>query len=675
MDDIALKQELDELKKEINYHLYRYHVLDDPVISDLEYDKLAKRLNEIESAHPEWITKDSPSQRIGNAPADKFKKVKHPFPILSLANAFSPEDIRAWYDRIVKLDSRVASSGFILEPKIDGLTVVLHYHDGIFEMGATRGDGIIGEEITSNLRTIKAIPLFIPVDKHIEKAPDDFVVRGEAFIFLKQFEKLNKMLEENGERTYQNPRNTASGSLRQLDPTLTAARPLTILCYAIVDSSDALPSTQMELLETLKRYGFPVTDKYEYCKDINAVIDMLPHWQEHRDNLKFEADGVVIKLDNLDVVNDLGFVGKDPRGAIAFKFPAREVTTILKNIGVNVGRTGVLTPVAMLEPVEIGGVIVKQATLHNFDYIAEKDIRIGDRILLKRAGDVIPYVVGPIVDARIGSEKKFDPPTVCPACGQEVEHYEGEVAWYCVNSACPAQLVRNIGHFASRGAMDINGMGEKIVEQVVKAGLVKDAADIFTIQKEDLLKLESFASLKADNLLAGIAASKSQSLSRLINALGIHGVGEVMAADLATNFEDLDELSQAGENRLRQIIGVGPNISAAIIDWFLQPGNIKVLAKLKNSGVWPKRIQSKAGTGFQVLNGMTFVVTGSLVNFSRESVKEYIQENGGNVTESVSRSTNYLVVGENPGSKLAKARELGVQIITEDQMMKMVSKE
>lgn len=675
MDDIALKQELDELKKEINYHLYRYHVLDDPVISDLEYDKLAKRLNEIESAHPEWITKDSPSQRIGNAPADKFKKVKHPFPILSLANAFSPEDIRAWYDRIVKLDSRVASSGFILEPKIDGLTVVLHYHDGIFEMGATRGDGIIGEEITSNLRTIKAIPLFIPVDKHIEKAPDDFVVRGEAFIFLKQFEKLNKMLEENGERTYQNPRNTASGSLRQLDPTLTAARPLTILCYAIVDSSDALPSTQMELLETLKRYGFPVTDKYEYCKDINAVIDMLPHWQEQRDNLKFEADGVVIKLDNLDVVNDLGFVGKDPRGAIAFKFPAREVTTILKNIGVNVGRTGVLTPVAMLEPVEIGGVIVKQATLHNFDYIAEKDIRIGDRILLKRAGDVIPYVVGPIVDARIGSEKKFDPPTVCPACGQEVEHYEGEVAWYCVNSACPAQLVRNIGHFASRGAMDISGMGEKIVEQVVKAGLVKDAADIFTIQKKDLLKLESFASLKADNLLAGIAASKSQSLSRLINALGIHGVGEVMAADLATNFEDLDELSQAGENRLRQIIGVGPNISAAIIDWFLQPGNIKVLAKLKNSGVWPKRIQSKAGTGFQVLNGMTFVVTGSLVNFSRESVKEYIQENGGNVTESVSRSTNYLVVGENPGSKLAKARELGVQIITEDQMMKMVSKE
>jgi len=550
---------------------------------------MVKRLEELENSHPEWVTPDSPSQRTGNQPLDKFVKVSHPSPILSLANAFSPEEVQAWYDRIVRLDSRVEKSGFVLEPKIDGLTVVLHYHLGIFSLGATRGDGIVGEDVTANLRTVKAVPLSIPVDKNMPGAPATIVVRGEAFILLKDFEELNKKLEENGERTYQNPRNTAAGSLRQLDPGLTAARPLTLLCYAIVEISSGMPQTQKDLLEYLRNLGFPVTDQYEYYSTIQEVIEALPHWNEKREKLKFEADGVVIKLNDLNLAAELGFVGKDPRGALAYKFPAREVTTKLNDIGVKVGRTGVLTPYAVLEPVEIGGVIVKQATLHNFDYIAEKDIRIGDRVMLKRAGDVIPYVIGPILSARTCNEKPFQPPQVCPACGQPVEHYEGEVAWYCVNSACPAQLIRNVEHFVSRTAMDIDGLGIKIVEQLVEAGLVKDLADLYYLKRDDLYHLEGFADKKTDSLIEAIAASKKQSLSRLINALGIHGVGEVMAADLANYFDDLDELRRAKTNDLQRISGIGPNTSESIVNWFSRPGNQQVLEKLRNAGVWPIR--------------------------------------------------------------------------------------
>jgi DNA ligase (NAD+) len=674
MDDNQLKQELESLRKEINHHSYRYHVLDDPVISDVEYDRLLTRLQEIEKEHPEWISKDSPSQRIGNKPLDKFRKVNHPSPILSLANAFNGDEIRAWYARILKLNPRVASSGFILEPKIDGLTVVLHYENGVFQMGATRGDGIVGEDITSNLRTVKAIPLAIPVERSEQIPPENLVVRGEAFIFLKDFVRLNKTLEENGERIYQNPRNTAAGSLRQLDPGLTASRPLTLLCYAIVETSDSYPKTQKELLEYLRSLGFPVTDKYEFCADITSVIKALPQWLENRDSLPFEADGVVIKLNDLKLANELGFVGKDPRGALAYKFPAREVTTKLNNIGVNVGRTGVLTPYAILEPVEVGGVIVKQATLHNFDYIAEKDIRIGDRILLKRAGDVIPYVIGPIAEDRTGKEIIFKPPEKCPTCGQPVEHYEGEVAWYCVNSACPAQLVRNVEHFASRGAMNITGLGIKIVEQLVKEGLIKDVADIYKLSREDLMKLDGFGDKKADNLLDAIAESKKQNLARVINALGIRGVGEVMATDLARNYENLDTLKLAKESELQQISGVGPNISAGILDWFFQPTNIRVLEKLKSYGVWPNWEREIASQGNLLLVGMTFVVTGTLRNFSRESVKEFIQNHGGKASESLSKLTTYLVCGENPGSKLDKAKELGIDVITEAQLTELVLK-
>ncbi len=400
MDEQTQLQELEQLRREINFHNYRYNVLDDPVVSDIEFDHLMVRLRQIEAEHPEWITPDSPTQRAGGAVSEKFRKVQHPGPILSLANGFDLADIQAWFDRLVRLDERVEKTDFVVEPKIDGLTVVLHYHDGVFSLGATRGDGEVGEDITANLRTVQAVPLHIPVNVKGPKPPDAIVVRGEAFMFVKDFEKLNDRLEKAGEKTYQNPRNTAAGSLRQLDPSLTASRRLTLLTYQIVRADGPVPTTQWETLQYLKALGFPVTDLAEYCQDLTAVLKSCEAWSKRRDTLSFEADGAVVKINDLRLAADLGIVGKDPRGALALKFMAREVTTRLKDIGVNVGRTGKMAPYALLEPVEVGGVVVKQATLHNFDYIAGKDIRIGDRVLIKRAGDVIPYVIGPMVELR-----------------------------------------------------------------------------------------------------------------------------------------------------------------------------------------------------------------------------------------------------------------------------------
>ena len=662
-----------ELIQEINFHNHRYHVMDSPVISDAEYDALVARLREIEAKHPDWVQPDSPSQRAGSAPAEKFTKIQHPAPVLSLANGFSPDDLRAWYERIRKLDDRVERSAFVVEPKIDGLTVVLHYRNGEFVQGATRGDGEVGEDITANLRTIRALPLRIPVSGEDPTPPATLVVRGEVFITIEDFEKLNQRLLEAGERTYLNPRNTAAGSLRQLDPGLTAKRPLTMLNYAIVYTDGGMPATQWELLDYLRMLGFPVSPEIELCPDIDSAISACERWVDRRDKLPYEADGVVIKLNDLALSESLGIVGKDPRGAIAYKFPAREVTTRLIEIGVNVGRTGVLTPYAILEPVEVGGVIVRQATLHNFDFIEDKDIRVGDRVLIKRAGDVIPYVIGPVVDARTGTEQVFVPPTKCPDCHQPVEHLEGEVAWYCVNAACPAQLIRHLEHFVSRPAMDIVGLGIRIVEQLVGAGLIRDVADLYTLTKDQLLQLEGFADKKADNLLGAIQASRRQPLARLINALGIRGVGEVMAADLANRFPDLDALSRASLEDLQRMEGVGPNIAGAIVDWFSRASNRALLSKFKAMEVWP---QSKpetldVQTGNMPFSGMSFVVTGTLTGFTREEVKEFIQTHGGKVVDSVSRKTNYLVLGENPGSKLDAARKLDVPVIDEVQLRKL----
>ncbi len=681
MDANSLRARYEELKSQINFHNHRYHVLDAPVISDAEYDKLLNELKQIEAGHPNWIAPDSPTQRAGSAPADRFEKVRHPAPILSLANAFGAADTRAWFERVRKLDERVASAKFVVEPKIDGLSVVLHYRNGLFTQGATRGDGEVGEDITANLRTVQAIPLKVPVSESSNlKVPRYLVVRGEAFIPIKEFEKLNKQLEEAGQKTYLNPRNTAAGSLRQLDPALTASRPLTLLVYQIIHSEGGkVPTSQWELLDYLRGLGFPVTDVARQFKDIESAIVYTETWNTRRDELTYEADGMVIKIDDLNLAAELGIVGKDPRGAIAFKFPAREVTTKLLDIRVTVGRTGVLIPNAVLEPVEIGGVVVERATLHNFDYIAEKDIRVGDRVLVKRAGEVIPYVIGPVSDARTGSEKRYLPPKKCPVCAQPVEHFEGEVAWYCVNAACPAQLLRNVEHFVSRGAMDIVGLGTKIVEKLVETGAVKDAADIYSLKRADILQAVTKKDRKtekeppgkiADNLLTSIENSRRQPLSRLITALGVPGVGEVVAGDLARHFGDLDSLSKAGVDDLMKIEGVGPNIAEAIVDWFELPANKKVLAKLKKTGVWPKA-EEKGKKKEGPLTGMSFVITGTLPNFSRDQAKDFIEQHGGKLTDSVSKKTSYLVLGEEPGSKFEKARSLGVKIINEAELKKL----
>jgi DNA ligase (NAD+) len=669
-NDLQYKQ-LEKLRQEINYHDYRYFVLDNPEISDHEYDQLVKELRRIEFEHPEWITPDSPTQRVGGKVSEKFEKVQHPTPILSLSNAFDENDVRAWHQRISRIDERVELADYVVEPKIDGLTVVLHYRNGIFVQGATRGDGLVGENITPNLKTIRSLPLRIPPQQNNVFPPSYLVVRGEAFITLPDFEELNKRLLENCLKTYLNPRNTAAGSLRQLDPTLTASRPLRLFIYDIVSGDERLPQTQMGQLEYLEELGFPLIP-WEYCKTIEGGIQAALEWEKRRNDLEYEADGVVIKINSMELSADLGIVGRDPRGAIAFKFPAKEVTTQLIDIGVNVGRTGVITPYAILEPVEIGGVVVKQATLHNFDFIAEKDIRIGDRVLVKRAGDVIPYVIGPILDLRGKESQPYEPPTDCPACGEAIERLEGEVAFYCVNAACPAQLIRNLEHFVSRSAMDIEGLGIKIVEQLVRADLVHDAADLFSLEKKDLLALEGFAEKKVENLLNAIDLAKDRPLFRLLNSLGIRGVGERTASDLANNYSDIESLSKATIEDLTMLEGIGPNTAQAIVDWFQLPRNKQLIRKLHDVGVWPK---SNTKKGFeevpQKIKGFSFVITGTLSQFTRQEVTEFIQSRGGSVTGSVSSKTDYLVVGENPGSKFDKAKSIGVAVISEDDLIEL----
>jgi len=666
------QQRLVELQQLLRAHNYRYYILNDPVISDHEYDSYYRELLELEEKYPALKTPDSPTQRAGTPPSDTFARLEHPAPILSLDNAFSAGELRAWQQRLSRLDERASGAEFMMEPKLDGLTVVLHYENGVFARGATRGNSVIGEEITENLRTIRTLPLRIPPDPESPAPPQNLVVRGEAFIRISDFEKLNKHLEEAGERTYVNPRNTAAGSLRQLDSSLTTKRPLTLLVYQIVTSSDPLPTTQQDTLSYLGQLGFP-TPNFDFCPDLDTVINSLEAWDVRRRKLDYEIDGVVIKINDLILADNLGVVGKAPRGAIAFKFPAQVVNTTLEDIRVNVGRTGVLTPYAVLEPVEIGGVTVKQATLHNFDFIRDKDIRIGDRVMVKRAGEVIPYVMGPVKDLRTGAERVYSPPEICPVCQEPVEHLEGEVAWYCVNSSCEAQLIRNIEHFVSRTAMDIVGLGIRIVEQLANENLVTSTGDLFSLQKADLLKLEGFAEKKADNLLEAIEQSKNQPLDRLITALGIRGVGEVVSGTLADHYRDLDTLSQASLEELEDIPGIGPNIAQAIIDWFNRSSNQQVLRKLKESGVWPSvEIKAEADHENQLLTGLGFVLTGKLTGYKRGEIKEIIQSLGGKVTGSVSSNTDYVLVGEDPGSKLDKAQELGINIISEDEFREMI---
>jgi len=675
-----------ELVREVNFHNHRYHVLDDPVISDLEYDTLLKQVRQIEETHPEWVVPESPTQRTGAEITSKFRKVEHPKPILSLANAFGAPDAYAWFERISKLDVRVKESGFVVEPKIDGLSVVLKYVKGAFVQGATRGDGIIGEEITANLKTLRSIPMKIPIndEQPLQPAvPEVIYFRGEVFLYNDDFEELNQELLNSGQKTYQNPRNTAAGSLRQLDANVTAKRPLSVLIYQVIDHQrGSIPSSQWELLIWLRNLGFPVAKEAEKFSTIREAIQFTETWEIKRDQLGYEADGMVIKLDDLKLAEELGTVGKDPRGAIAFKFPGREVTTTLLDIGLSVGRTGVVTPYAILEAVNINGVMVERATLHNFDFILEKDIRPGDKVLVKRAGEVIPYVIGPIKDLRQVDSKAYILPDTCPECGSHLEKVAGEVAYYCSNPDCPARLIRGIEHFVSKSGMDIVGMGEKIVEKLIENGAIKDAADIYGLDAEMITRAVTAKDRKseknppgklAENILYSIENSKSRPLRRLIAALGINNIGEVAANDLANHFGTLERLFNASRDELTSIEGMGPTMAQAILDWYSVGSNRTILEKLKRYGVWPevKAEENQLAVG-GALQGYTFVVTGSLPTLSREDVKLLIESNGGKQTDSVSKNTSYLVLGEKPGSKHEKALKLNIPILSEADLYALI---
>ncbi|HIE38561.1 MAG TPA: NAD-dependent DNA ligase LigA [Anaerolineae bacterium] len=668
-----VRKRVEELRREIHYHNYRYYVLAAPVVSDAEYDGLMRELRELEEKYPELVTPDSPTQRVGAPPAEAFERVRHPAPILSLDNAFGAEEARAWLERISKLLPSGIHLDFVVEPKIDGLTVVLHYREGVFTLGATRGDGEMGEDITPNLRTLRQLPLRIPVHPDGPASPPYLVVRGEAFMTLRDFEEFNRSQAERGEKTFANPRNAAAGSLRQLDSGVTAERPLSLLCYQVVvyEGEPAPPTTQWEVLAYLRDLGFPVSEQAAHFDDLEEAIAYCEAWAARRDTLPYEADGMVVKVNDLRVAAGLGVVGRAPRGAVAFKFPAREATTRLLHIRVNVGRTGTLTPYAVLEPVNIGGVTVGKATLHNFDYIAQKDIRVGDRVIVKRAGDVIPQIVGPIADLRTGVERPYEPPDRCPVCGEPAVRPPGEVAVYCVNAACPAQLVRRIAYFASRGAMDIETLGEKTAALLVERGLVEDVADLYYLRKEDLLQLEGFAEKKAENLLAGIEGSKERPFGRVLTGLGIRYVGGTVAEILACHFRSIDTLAAATEEELEAVEGIGPRIAGAVVDWFARPRHRAIIEKLQRAGVrLAEEVPAEAVP--QPLAELTFVITGALSR-PREEIAAMIEAYGGRVTGSVSRKTDYLVVGEDPGgTKYRRAQELGVPMIDEEHLMRMV---
>ncbi len=660
----SLRQRYEELKRLIHYHNYRYYVLNDPIISDYEYDQLMRELLAIEAQHPEWVTPDSPSQRAGAPPAAGFRKVRHPRPILSLANVFNDAELEAWLERLSRLDPAVREADFSVEPKIDGLTVVLHYQDGLFTLGATRGDGEEGEDVTANLRTVRALPLRVPVREDGPLPPRYLVVRGEVYMNHQDFQALNERLRQQGQRPFANPRNAAAGSLRQLDPTVTAQRPLRLLCYQIVVyEGPRPPRTQQEVLQTLQALGFPVVPA-DHCPDLDCVKQAYRRWLQRRAAWPYDLDGVVVKINDLALQERLGVVGKDPRGMVAYKFPAQEVTTRLLDIRVNVGRTGVLTPYAILEPVEIAGAIIRKATLHNFDYIREKDIRIGDRVIVKRSGDVIPYIVGPVVSARTGNERVYEPPTHCPVCGAPVEKVEGEVGLYCINAACPAQLSRLVEHFASREAMDIFGLGRKVAEQLVQARLVEDVADLYYLTVDDLLSLPGFGRKRSENLVQAIQHSKDRPLQRLIYGLGIRNVGLVTAAILTRRYETLDQLAQATVEELLDLPNIGPTTAQFIVDWFRRERNQRVLEKLRRAGVWPRAERQREPSASQPLAGLTFVITGTLPGLTRKQAQAWLEAQGARVTNTLSRKTSYLIVGENPGSKLQKARRLGVPTIT-----------
>lgn len=674
------------LREELRGHLYRYHVLDDPIVSDAEYDALMRELLALENQHPDLVTADSPTQRVGAPPASHFTKVRHPQPMLSLANAFDDGGLHEWHERVRRLLGSDSPIEFVVEPKIDGLAIALTYEQGRFVRGATRGDGEVGEDVTPNLRTVSSIPLVLRAPSEDQQGlddqahffapprsvPDTIEVRGEVYMRIADFEALNDRLAAAGEKVFANARNSGAGSLRQKDPTVSASRPLRFFAYAIGPVEGVELASQWQTLHYLRALGFPINTDIRHFSDFAQVVAYCHEWMSRRDQLLYEADGVVIKVNAFAQQRELGVVGRDPRWAIAFKFPAREGTSKLLDIVVNVGRTGVITPNAMIEPIQLGGVTVRNASLHNADYIAERDIRIGDYVTIKRSGDVIPYIIGPVVARRSGDEQPYVFPTVCPACGTPLERPVGEKIWRCPNfGICPAQLVRRVEHFVSRGAMDIVGIGERQAQIFVEQGLIRDIADLYALKAESFAGMEGFGEKRITNLLTAIAESKKRPLDRLITGLGIRFVGTVAALSLANHFGSLDALTAARAEEIVAIEGIGMAVATSVVDFFAHTSNQQVIAKLKDHGVNTQGVPRAAPQG-DALAGKTVVITGTLPTLSREQAAAIVTAHGGKVVDTVSKKTSYVLVGASAGSKLAKAQSLNIPLLDEPGLLSLV---
>ena len=661
-----VRERIEKLRETINYHNHRYYVLDSPEISDDEYDGLMGELKRLEEEHPEFITPDSPTQRVGAAPLEAFGVIEHREPMLSMGNAFSNDELLAWHKRISGLLGE-EHFDLVAEPKMDGLAVALVYENGKFVTGATRGDGFRGEDITQNLRTIKSIPLVVHGD-----IPARFEVRGEVYLSKQGFKKLNEDRAKAGQPLFANPRNAAAGSVRQLDSRITAQRPLDIYIYGLGWVEGENPPTHWETLEYLESLGFKLNPDNKHLTDIAEVEDYYQHWLHERERYSYDADGIVVKVNRYDLQERLGFVGREPRWAIAYKFPAIQETTRLLDIRVNVGRTGTINPYAVLEPVLVGGVTIKKAALHNEDYIRQKDLRIGDIVIIQRAGDVIPEVVAPVVSLRTGHERVFRMPEKCEVCGASVVRPEGEAMAYCTNASCPAQAHERVKHFISRGAMDIEGLGEKLAEVLLHEGLIKDVGDLYSLmdKKDELIGMERMAEKSVSNLLAAIEESKGRPLDRVIFALGIRHVGSETAELLVKHFNSMDRLSRASEVELTAIPAIGPKIAESIVAFFKQEDNRKLIERLRKAGV--RMEEEAAGRTELPLSGQEFVLTGKLEAFPRSEAEARIKELGGSAGSSVTKKTTYVVVGTDPGSKLDRARQLGIKTLSEQEFLRLL---
>ncbi|KAB2331655.1 NAD-dependent DNA ligase LigA [Bacillus mesophilum] len=668
MDIQSAERKIKDLQNILNQYNYEYHVLDTPSVPDSEYDRLMNELTALEEQFPQLKTEDSPTQRVGGEILDMFEKVEHETSMLSLGNAFNEQDLRD-FDRRVRQNAGDDVT-YVCELKIDGLAVSLRYENGLFSIGATRGDGTIGENITANLRTIRSIPLRLKEEVSIE-------VRGEAFMPRKSFEALNQAKEERGEEAFANPRNAAAGSLRQLDPKIAASRNLDIYVYGLANADELGIAAHSEGLDYLEKLGFKTNKERKKCDSIEEVIEYVTDWTEKRPQLSYDIDGIVIKVDGYEQQEQLGTTAKSPRWAIAYKFPAEEVITILKDIELSIGRTGVLTPTAILEPVRVAGTTVQRASLHNEDLIREKDIKIGDHVVVKKAGDIIPEVVNVLPERRTGDEVDFQMPTVCPECGSELVRLEGEVALRCINPKCPAQIREGLIHFVSRNAMNIDGLGEKVVSQLFSEKLIEDVADLYKLTFEQLIQLARMGEKSVQNLLSAIEASKKNSLEKLLFGLGIRHVGAKAAKTLSMTFHSMEQLSSASREQLIEINEIGDKMADAIASYFEQEEALELIQELKNAGVnmeylGPKRVSAENIDS--VFAGKTIVLTGKLELFSRNEAKQKIEALGGNVSGSVSKKTDIVIAGEDAGSKLKKAEELGITVWNEERLAEELNK-